>query len=97
MAETAGALVTRSAIVGTWRISEMELWDQESIDLVGPAYIEFGHDGAGRFRFIAVEGQMDWRHGQPDGRAGFEFSWEGHDDCDRPAAVAGLSSRTTAC
>jgi hypothetical protein len=46
-------------LAGTWRISEMELWDQESIELMGPAFIEFGDDGMGRFRFIAVEGRMD--------------------------------------
>jgi len=34
----------------------MELWDRESIDLVGPDFIDFGHDEAGRFRFIAVDG-----------------------------------------
>jgi hypothetical protein len=39
----------------------MQLWDQESIDLMGPAFMEFGHDGSGRFRSIAVEGQMDCR------------------------------------
>jgi hypothetical protein len=48
-------------IAGTWRISEMELWDREGIELMGPAFIEFGHDATGRFRFIAVEGWMDCR------------------------------------
>jgi hypothetical protein len=88
MAETARALVTRSAVVGTWRISEMELWDQESIDLLGPAFIEFRDEGAGRFRFIAVAGQMDCRYGHRHGRPIVEFSWEGHDDGD-PASGRG--------
>jgi hypothetical protein len=37
--------------------------DQESIELMGPAFIQFGQDGTGRFRFIAVEGWMDRRDG----------------------------------
>jgi hypothetical protein len=78
-------------VAGTWRISEMELWDQESIELMGPAFIEFGDDGMGRFRFIAVEGWMDCRHGHRDGRACAEFSWEGQDDCD-PASGRGWAA-----
>ena len=27
-------------ISGRWRITEMDLWDQEAIDLLGPAFIE---------------------------------------------------------
>jgi hypothetical protein len=49
---------------------------------VGPAFIDFGQDGAGQFRFIAVEGQLDCWHGHRDGRPAVEFGWEGHDDCD---------------
>jgi hypothetical protein len=41
------AQVTRMRIAGTWRISEMEFWDQESVELLGPAFIEFGQDGTG--------------------------------------------------
>jgi hypothetical protein len=43
-------------LVGRWRIIEMDLWDREAIELLGPGYIEFGKDGMGSFRFIAVEG-----------------------------------------
>jgi len=35
----------------------------------GPAFTGFADDAAGRFRFIAVEGWMDCRHGNRDGRA----------------------------
>ena len=49
------------SINGRWRIVEMELWDREAIDLLGPAFIEIGPDGQGRFRFIAVVGWMDIR------------------------------------
>jgi len=68
---------------GAWRIVEMELWELDAIELMGPAFIEFGKDGDGRFRFIAVEGQMDCHHGSRDGRPSTEFTWEGWDDGDQ--------------
>jgi hypothetical protein len=46
--------------IGTWRITGMEQWDQEAYDLMGPAFFRFERGGTGHFRFIAVEGQMDW-------------------------------------
>lgn len=70
-------------LVGRWRILEMELWDQEAINLVGPAFFEFGSGDAGRFRFIAVEGWMDCDHGQREGYPHVEFTWEGSDEDDQ--------------
>ncbi len=72
---------------GRWRITEMDLWDQEAIDLVGPAFIEL-KGGGGRFRFIAVDGWMDCRHSQRNGRPYVEFTWDGNDECD-PASGRG--------
>ena len=42
-----------------------------------------GLKALGVFRFIAVEGWMDCRHEQREGRPHVEFSWEGHDDRDQ--------------
>ena len=69
-------------INGRWRIVEMELWDQEAIELLGPAFIELTAKRQGSFRFIAVEGWMDVRDVKRDGWPGIEFSWEGNDECD---------------
>ncbi|MGQ0668145.1 MAG: hypothetical protein ACT4PO_00470 [Actinomycetota bacterium] len=85
------------SLTGTWRIVEMDLWDLEAIDLLGPGFIQFGKDRTGHFRFIAVEGWMDYRHGQRDGRPCVEFTWDGDDDGDRAsgrgwAALAGDGS-----
>ncbi len=74
-------------IIGKWRITEMEAWDREAIDLVGPAFIEFRGQG-GEFHFIAVDGWMDCRHGQRSGRPYVDFTWEGNDECD-PASGRG--------
>lgn len=74
-------------IAGRWRITKMDLWDQDAIDLLGPAFIEFkGQEG--QFRFIAVEGRMDCRYGQRNGRPSIDFTWEGDDECD-PASGRG--------
>jgi hypothetical protein len=67
-------------LIGNWRIVEMDLWDRDAIDLVGPAYIELKVDGTGRFRFIAVEGYMDVKHADAALRPRAEFTWEGDDD-----------------
>lgn len=50
------------SVVGRWRILEMELWAREDLDLVAPAYIDFGTDGMGRFGFTRSRG--GWIAGQ---------------------------------
>ena len=74
--------MTRAKLVGEWRIVDMELWEADAIDLVGPAFIEFQRDGGGSFRFIAVEGWMDVRPADHLGPTGVEFSWDGEDEMD---------------
>ena len=69
-------------LLGQWRIIEMDLWDREAIELLGPGYIEFRKDGTGSFRFIAVEGCMDCRAVQTDNVPAVEFSWSGSDELD---------------
>jgi hypothetical protein len=69
-------------IIGRWRITEMDNWDQEAIDLVEPGFIEFDEDGLGGLGFIAVTGELDCRDADCDGRPGVEFSWQGSDEGD---------------
>ena len=68
------------ALTGTWRIVDMELWDADVLDLLGPAFIEFDADGQGSFRFVAVCGSMDVRFEDHEGTPRVDFSWEGEDD-----------------
>jgi hypothetical protein len=79
------------ALIGRWQIEEMDLWDRDALDLVGPAFIEFRPDQTGRFGFIAVEGWMDCREAAIDDRPGLEFSWDGNDECD-PASGRGWAA-----
>ena len=44
---------------------------------MGPSFIQFGQDGTGRFRFIAVEGRWTAGTVTRTARASVEFTWEG--------------------
>jgi hypothetical protein len=81
-------LVVQVQLTGRWRIIEMELWDSETIDLLGPAFIEINADGTGTFQFIAVEGNLDYRFNEPGTDPAVDFSWDGNDDGD-PASGRG--------
>jgi hypothetical protein len=50
-----------TSIIGRWRITEMDNWDQEAVDLVQPGFIEFDDDGLGSLGFIVVTGELDCR------------------------------------
>lgn len=76
------------SIADNWRITEMDVWDQDAFDLLGPVFFSFDGKRSGSFRFIAVEGWMDCRHGERDGRPFVEFTWDGNDECD-PASGRG--------
>lgn len=67
------------AMIGKWRITSMELWDTDFIDLLGPGYIQFDARGGGEFIFGAVQGGLDCRYGS----GSIHFTWEGHDEMDR--------------
>ncbi len=74
--------VPATAPTGRWRIDDSDLWDRDALDLVGAAYVEFREDQTGSFRFIAVEGWLDYRPAEIDGRPGVEFTFEGTDEGD---------------
>lgn len=78
-------------LVGRWGITEMDVWDRDALDLVGPAFIDFRTDFTGEFGFIAVGGWMDCREAMVDNCPGLEFSWDGNDECD-PASGRGWSA-----
>ena len=75
------ASATRITLSGKWRITDMSLWDREAIDLLGPAFIEF-RGNEGQFRFLAVDGWMDCRHGRRNGQPSVDFTWDGNDEGD---------------
>ena len=70
---------------GRWRITWMEMWAQEYVDLVEPGYFQFDEDDSGSFVFGAVTGWVDFRVSQRTPT--LEYSWqgvcEGDDLCGR--------------
>ena len=81
---------------GTWRIIEMQLWDQEAIELIGPAFIEFGKDQTGKFRFIAVEGGWTAAMASAMGVPGSSSPGTAMTRAIKPRGVAGRRWRLTA-
>ena len=68
--------------LGRWRITEMEQWDSDYIDLIVPGYCEFGDDQLGYFQFAAVEGNIDYRIETVGGDERIEFTFDGEDEGD---------------
>lgn len=73
---------TPTEFEGAWRITEMEVWDKDFIDMVVPGHITFNDESMGTFQFGAVKGWLDCRWVERGGKRGVEFSWEGEDDRD---------------
>lgn len=67
---------------GTFHIAEMDQWDEDFLNLVTQAYMQLNADGTGRFQFGAVDGFMDCRWTERDGKPALDFSWEGFDEGD---------------
>lgn len=65
-------------LVGKWRITGMELWDAEFIDMLEPGYVQFDADGGGQLVFGAVQGGLDCR----SAGTSLRFTWAGSDEGD---------------
>ena len=65
-------------LAGRWRITEMELWEVDFLDLVQPAFISFDGEGRGEFAFGAVQAGLDCWYGAQS----VDFTWEGFDEMD---------------
>jgi hypothetical protein len=82
---------TINDFLGYWKITAMEQWDIEYIDLVVRGFLEFEYEDEhlmGQFQFGAVAGWLDCRPRQIEGASYIEWSWEGHNDSD-PACGRG--------
>jgi len=58
----------RHPLIGKWRITEMDLWDADYIDMLGPGHIQFDRAG-GEMKFGAVQIGLDC-HYAPDSVCG---------------------------
>jgi len=76
------------SIAGKWRITEMDVWDQDAFDLLGPRSSASMANALAASGSSRLRGGMDCRHGERDGRPCVEFTWDGNDECD-PASGRG--------
>lgn len=69
-------------VVGRWRITWMEMWDDDYCDMEVPAFIKFQPGGLGAFQFGLVSGRIDYRAVAREDKPAVEWSWEGTDEWD---------------
>jgi Domain of unknown function (DUF6398) len=74
--------------IGTWRILEMAVWGRDWLDADGPAFIAFQGGALGDLRFGTIQGDLDCRFGEHEGKPLVEFSWQGISEMD-PACGRG--------
>jgi hypothetical protein len=72
----------KSPFFGLWHIVSMSTWDEDYLNEEVQAFIEFGANEKGKFQFGYVQGIIDYREGQRDGKPCVEWSWEGNDEMD---------------
>jgi hypothetical protein len=65
-------------LIGRWRIVEADLWDQDHMDLCGPATLIIGSDGHGEITFGALQAGLDLEYA----RTTVFFEWEGCEEMD---------------
>jgi hypothetical protein len=63
-------------VLGRWRIVESDIWEEDYLDLVGPATVLFEADGHGEFAFGCIEAGMDLEYA----RTIVFFRWAGCDE-----------------
>lgn len=76
------------SILGHWRITHMDEWDQDFVDAEVEGYIRLDHGGSGEFQFGYVHGVIDHELTERDGKPAAEWSWEGNNEMD-PASGRG--------
>jgi hypothetical protein len=82
----------RSPLVGRWRITWMEQWDQSFVDAEVEGYIRFDRDGSGEFQFGYVHGNISYQMTEHNERPAVVFTFEGNDEMD-PCSGRGWAFR----
>ena len=74
--------MAKTPFLGHWRITEMDEWERDYLDLVVPAFIHIEPGAAGSFQFGTVVGRLDYRVLTHNGSPRLEWSWQGFNDSD---------------
>jgi hypothetical protein len=83
------------AFSGRWRITLMDTFPEDALDIAGDAHLTFSGTDDGEIAFVAVRAFLDVRYGSRDGAATAEFSFEGTDEGD-PISGRGWAALGTA-
>jgi hypothetical protein len=67
----------KTNLTGRWSIKSMSMWDADYINEEVPGYFDFGEKNLGSFHFGYVQGEVDYRLTERDGKPAVEFSWTG--------------------
>ena len=70
--------MTDCKLIGQWRIIKSDNWDNDYLDLCGPAMMKIGDDGHGEIAFGALETGLSISYSQTM----IFFIWEGYDKMD---------------
>lgn len=81
-AATPHRMSSSKRIIGRWRITAMDNWDQGSRRPGRARLHQVRRAVLGELGFIAVSGELDCRDADRDSRPGVEFSWQGSDEGD---------------
>jgi hypothetical protein len=74
--------MARNPFVGYWKITHMDVWNLDYVDMVVPGFFELKPDSTGTFQFGTVARWMDTRIRKVGDASYIEWSWEGQDDND---------------
>jgi len=75
-------MAKKSGITGNFRITHMDEWDQDFVDIEVPGFIRFDADDTGEFHFGCVHGEMTVEQTDRNGKPAVEWTWEGNDEMD---------------
>lgn len=76
-----GRGAVRQKFTGSWRITGLQGYEADYIDLCGPAKLKISRRGGGRMSFGAVEAELDCKMDDRDERV-LRFTFEGGDEGD---------------
>jgi hypothetical protein len=76
-----GKWTVKKKFVGQWRVTELQGFDAEYVDLCGPAKLHVSTRGIGRMNFGAVDIELDCKMDDRDENM-LQFSFEGGDEGD---------------
>ena len=74
--------MAKNPFIGHWRITEMDEWGPDYLDLVVPAFIRIEPGAEGSFQFGTVVGWLDYRVVAQADQPRLEWSWQGLNDSD---------------